>query len=90
MYSIEDPEWTESGVEIDMSAILEEENVVYEKANRGNITISVIREPPQPERTPEEQADFEISTARIAFVLGYGTQQAWEDALKKWGREKHD
>lgn len=86
MASIYDENFWESGVEFDISDALEKEQAEYERENAGNITIEIIKEPERPKMTEEEQADFEISKARIAFVLGHGTQKEWEDMKKKWGR----
>lgn len=86
MDSIFDEGAFDNGIEIDISAELEEEQCRYERENAGSIVITAIKEPKQPERTQEEQADFEISRARIAFVLGDGTEKEWRDTVAKWGR----
>ena len=87
MASIYDENFWESGVEFDISDALEKEQAEYERTHTDSITVVPIKEPERPARTAEEQADFEISRARIAFVLGYGTQKEWEDTIKKWGRD---
>ena len=87
MYSIEDDEFLNCGVEFDISDSLEKEQCEYERKNRDNIKITVLKEPERKPMTEEEKADFEISTARISFVLGDGTKEEWEATKKKWGRE---
>jgi hypothetical protein len=87
MASIYDENFWESGVEFDISDALEKEQAKYEEENKDHITVEIIKEPELPPMTKEEQADSEISRARVAFVLGYGTQKEWEDTIRKWGRE---
>jgi len=87
MASIYDENFFERGVEVDISDLFERDQAKYESENKDHITVTIIKEPERPPMTEEEQADFEISRARIDFVLGAGTQKEWEDVKKKWGRK---
>ena len=85
--SIYDDDFWNNGVEFDISDALEKEQAEYERTHKDSITVVPIKEPERPTMSEEEQADFEISRARISFVLGDITKQEWIDTIKKWGRE---